>query len=499
MKTTLCSKKVLPFLLILMVITTNVFAQVGIGTVTPNASSLLDLTSTTQGMLTPRMTTAQKTAIATPANGLMVYDTDVKAFHYYDSSTSSWIKVLSDKDGRLKYKLIKSTDVLATVLAAELAAGGGTKYLFDSTTFYQINGSIVFNLPIEINNSYIAGLDSSDDKLIKTSGDLFIGTTGGSIRELTITVVGGGKAFNIIGTGSIGAGTQTENFIFTNAIVGGCSDVGKIENFALVFLNVIQLAGNTTGIVYKDIGRLLMSNVGWLGNNSGTYETFQGTFNLFGKIGGFSEVNGAKIGFDVSSNPAITGDAILKELVFTGTLTTGKYVKGYTVGSYTGYNFNDRWAVNCTGIPVEGDAVASGDVNFDYPLGSGASTTIAGLGTNVKLAGTTTSNDLYRFSTGGTNNRLTYLGTKSRYFTAIGSISFQSSVAGAGVFIFYIAKNGTVINQSKVYTGVNSSDIDAVSLVATVSLMTNDYIEVWVQRYSGAGNVLTVSMNLVVD
>jgi hypothetical protein len=67
-------------MLFFLILTTNVFAQVGIGTVTPNASSVLDITSTTQGMLTPRMTTAQRTAIASPADGLMVYDTDLKLF-----------------------------------------------------------------------------------------------------------------------------------------------------------------------------------------------------------------------------------------------------------------------------------------------------------------------------------------------------------------------------------------------------------------------------------
>ena len=71
-------------ILFFLILTTNVFAQVGIGTVTPNASSVLDITSTTQGMLTPRMTTAQRVAIASPVDGLMVYDTDLKAFHYYN-------------------------------------------------------------------------------------------------------------------------------------------------------------------------------------------------------------------------------------------------------------------------------------------------------------------------------------------------------------------------------------------------------------------------------
>lgn len=49
---------------------------VGIGTTSPNVSSVLDVTSTTQGFLPPRMTTAQKNAIANTA-GLIVFDTDL--------------------------------------------------------------------------------------------------------------------------------------------------------------------------------------------------------------------------------------------------------------------------------------------------------------------------------------------------------------------------------------------------------------------------------------
>jgi hypothetical protein len=49
--------------------------NVGIGTNAPNASAVLQADSTTKGFLPPRMTTAEKNAIATPAAGLMVYDT----------------------------------------------------------------------------------------------------------------------------------------------------------------------------------------------------------------------------------------------------------------------------------------------------------------------------------------------------------------------------------------------------------------------------------------
>lgn len=62
---------------LLVIISISTFnAQVGVGTNTPNASAALDITSTTQGLLTPRMTSAQRVAISTPADGLVVYQTD---------------------------------------------------------------------------------------------------------------------------------------------------------------------------------------------------------------------------------------------------------------------------------------------------------------------------------------------------------------------------------------------------------------------------------------
>ena len=79
-------------LLAAVLITTTTYAQIGINNETPDASAVLDITSTTGGLLIPRMTAAQRDAISPAAAGLMIYQTDGTAgFYYYNGS--SWAEV----------------------------------------------------------------------------------------------------------------------------------------------------------------------------------------------------------------------------------------------------------------------------------------------------------------------------------------------------------------------------------------------------------------------
>lgn len=68
--------------------------SVGIGTAVPDASAVLELKSDSKGLLIPRLTAAQRTALATPAKGLLVYQTETPEGFYYNNGTPAlpnWI------------------------------------------------------------------------------------------------------------------------------------------------------------------------------------------------------------------------------------------------------------------------------------------------------------------------------------------------------------------------------------------------------------------------
>lgn len=479
------------FLLFFLAISYAAVAQVGIGTTTPDSSSILDITSTTQGILTPRMTTAQRLAISSPAQGLLVYDTDEQSYYFYDSQ---WHE-LSSNNKRNNYKLVQSIDDLSE----ELVAGGGATYLLNEDFLYEINGSIIFDYPISLNGAYIEGIDTGEDVLVNNSGSaLFQGGTTGSIRNLTIAA-NSNPVFNITATGS-------ELLVINNTVIAGASTVGTLSNIGTVFFSIVQYVGNTDGFAISDITNLFMSNLFWTSSNGGTFATLTGTFQNFQMASGRIETDAGETGIDLSANPTIVNEASLTGLSFVG---AGTRIDGYTTGSYSGFNFTTDWDVQSSGIPTENDDVATGDINFNFTAGGGAITTFASNGTPVKLSGTTTSNNLFRFSS-PMDNRIVYDGEERRFFEVSASVSFEGSVPGDR-YIFYIAKglNGsptpTVVSETGAWEVVGNAagtssvrNISATPIVGTIDLEPGDYIEVWAERFSGTGQIFTVALNLTI-
>lgn len=89
----------------------------------PDSKAVLDLKSTTKGMLPPRMTTAQRTAIASPPQGLLVYDTDTATVWQYNGA--GWIEVGSGGTAGAQYNVIENFGFEATTYNEDWTASGG--------------------------------------------------------------------------------------------------------------------------------------------------------------------------------------------------------------------------------------------------------------------------------------------------------------------------------------------------------------------------------------
>ena len=96
-------KKIYSLMILVFVLSQmTAHAQVAINTDAsqPDGSAMLDIKSTAKGLLIPRMTTAQRSAIGSPADGLMVYDTDTKALWVYQSGIG-WMQSAYGNGGGL--------------------------------------------------------------------------------------------------------------------------------------------------------------------------------------------------------------------------------------------------------------------------------------------------------------------------------------------------------------------------------------------------------------
>ena len=91
-------KEKIVFIVLLFLSNCNLNAQnIGINNPVPDASAVLDIVSTNKGLLVPRLTSLQRLTIPAPATGLLVFDTSVNSFFYFDGSV--WISLLSGVPG----------------------------------------------------------------------------------------------------------------------------------------------------------------------------------------------------------------------------------------------------------------------------------------------------------------------------------------------------------------------------------------------------------------
>lgn len=115
--------------------------NVGINTTSPNSSAILDIQSNNRGLLIPRMTTAQRLAIATPAAGLMVFDTNASAFYFFNGTVWETIGMDSElekitENGRTGHRILGRNPINygdIGINAVDLSLSTGVSVIFGAT------------------------------------------------------------------------------------------------------------------------------------------------------------------------------------------------------------------------------------------------------------------------------------------------------------------------------------------------------------------------------
>ena len=373
------NKTIAPFLKSLLLVCllsatmNSLFAQnkfpatgaVGIGTTTPNASSLLEIASTSKGILIPRMTSSQRNNIIAPATGLLVFVTDrAPGFYYYNGA--AWVALAGSGAGSW-----------ANTSLSNLAATSINQPLLPITTNMINLGSA----SVRWNTLYAKSGDFTSD--VNIAGDVYKGTS----RVM---------AFKADNTG-IGIDAFPALNGYYNTAVGFTALHANINGFSNTAYGTFALANTTSGSGNTANGAEALEH-----NMGGTNNTATGGSALLSNTNGYE--NTANGVLALASNQTGKGNvAVGSNALFNGntsyTVAVGDYaleqVKAgiqnvaigskagnQTTGSYNSYlgyqaGFYDTASDNTAIGNLAGWTVANG-IGCTY-LGANAGPTTAGL------------------------------------------------------------------------------------------------------------------------
>ena len=180
--------------------------NVGFGTSSPSSKAILDLTSTTQGFLTPRMTTAQRDAITTPATGLLIWNTTDSTLQQY-RGLSGWAAIGGGggvSAANLPLRISGSTVSADTSVAYDpsLATNKRLQKIIDSLN--AAGWGSVYNVSTQDNYQYYHDISGSTDANMYSAAS---GT--GSSKTRTAPI-----AANWMGQIEANTGTTATGFVY---------------------------------------------------------------------------------------------------------------------------------------------------------------------------------------------------------------------------------------------------------------------------------------------
>ncbi len=308
-----------------MALATYINAQsVGVNSTNPHASAVLDISSTTKGMLVPRMTTAQRTAIASPATGLLVFDTNLNQFLFYNGA--AWT-------------------------AIPTGSGNSSWTVNGNDQYSALSGRVGIGVNLPVAKLHVKGgivLDSSRLSIINTGQSVFIGEDAGKADDFSqkqnVFVGYGSGVKNVDGrlntfVGAL-AGANNISGSFNTALGQGTLFKSKADDNVAIghgtLLNATLATSNTAigkGAGYSDSTG---SNNVFVGARSG--EQTQGSGNVFlGYEAGRNQKgnNQLYIANSSTANPLIYGEFDSAKLRINGQLNINN---AYTLPSNAGSN-----------------------------------------------------------------------------------------------------------------------------------------------------------------
>ncbi|MBK9104240.1 MAG: tail fiber domain-containing protein [Saprospiraceae bacterium] len=260
---------------------------VGIGTSTPDTSAALHLSSTSKGLLIPRMTTAQRLAISTPAQGLLVYDLDMGQFYTFENQ--SWITLLGSRIGfKLNTNLAVGDSALLHIITGvdNIAIGKNALY---TTEYGDYNVGIGNNsLTNNTWGHYNTGIGTYSLQHNLT------GTYNTALGAQSLQSNSTGDSNTAIGTGSLSLNTTG----YTNAALGAAALLDNLDGHSNTGVGAYALRYNTIGDLNTGIGKEALYTATTGNANTGvgskaSYDITTGSYNTaVGQISLKNVVNG---------------------------------------------------------------------------------------------------------------------------------------------------------------------------------------------------------------
>ena len=269
-------KQLFYFLLIIFSASTASAQNVAINTdgSVANASAILDVKSTSKGILVPRMTTAQRITIASPATGLLVFDTDTQSFWFYNGSawtnlsaggSSGW--ALSGNNGtNPSTNFIGTTDdqpILFKVNNSQygqLHSNGNVFWGKNAGISNTAYSNIAIGTQALNSNTDRGNLIAIGDSALMNNG---IGAPGGGFARYN-TAIGSKALFaNNTGYGNTAVGFRTlmnNTTGYYNLAIGQTALNANVDGYRNIGIGANALNSNTNGLLNIAMGNDALEN-----------------------------------------------------------------------------------------------------------------------------------------------------------------------------------------------------------------------------------------------